>query len=121
MKRAWAAGPLLLLVGYYALLYGAIYNSPHQVLFLTGAGNEPGHIYGFWSGFGGSLLFSAMVLLPPWYYQHTCHDHFSCLRWGKHEAAGGTFKLCWRHHPDMGERPHRKMIAQLHREWKNHD
>lgn len=78
--------------------------------------------YSFWSGVAGSFLIAVvswlLIGLPLWYLQHTCHDHLMCLRWGKHPAAGGTFKLCWKHHPDMGTRPHRDMIHRLHREWK---
>jgi hypothetical protein len=115
LRDAW---PLLVLGAYFFLIGWLVYHPPGFSLYMTGAGNEPGRVYGFWSGFGGSLLFSAAVLFPPWYYQHTCHDHFSCLRWGKHPAAGGTFKLCWRHHPDMGTRPHRALIHRMHAEWK---
>lgn len=119
--KLWAAGPVVLLLAYYFLLYLSIYNAPNFVFFLTGANAETGTHYGFWSGFGGTLIFSAMVLFPPWYYRHTCHDHFSCLRWGEHEAAGGIFKLCWKHHPDMGTRPHHDMIVSLHKRWRDGD
>lgn len=111
--------PVLLLLAYYLVLGWLIYVPPHLSTYLTGAAAEPGKTYGFWSGFGGTLIFSAMVLFPPWYYRHTCHHSISCLRWGKYEAAGGIFKLCHVHHPDMnGERPHHDMIHRLHEEWR---
>jgi hypothetical protein len=74
--------------------------------------------YGFWSGFGGSVPDIAIITgASAWYLNHTCHDHPTCLRWGKYPAAGGLFKLCRHHHPDMkGNKPDREMIHRLHRE-----
>jgi hypothetical protein len=118
-SRTGSAWPPLLLAVYYLAIGWAVYHPPPLVLYLTGASREAGPIYGFWSGFGGSLLFSAAVLFPLWYYQHTCHDSFSCLRWGRYPAAGGIFKLCHRHHPDFaGQRPHRDLIRTLHRKYQ---
>jgi hypothetical protein len=119
MKTLKSAWPLLALGGYYVFIGWLIYRPPTFSLYATGAGSETHPTYGFWSGFGGTLIFSAAVLWPPWYYQHTCHDHFSCLRWGKYEAAGGIFKLCHRHHPDFaGKRPRRELIHALHRKYQ---
>lgn len=74
--------------------------------------------YGFWSGVGGSFL----VGLTAWglasWWRSTCHHSRWCLRHGKHMAAGGTFKLCWKHHPDLGVKPHAELIERLHRESK---
>ena len=112
--------PLLTLTAYYALIIWAVYHPPALASHLTGAAAEPGPVYGFWSGFGGTLLFSAAVLAPPWYYQHSCHHHFSCLRWGRYAAAGGTFKLCAAHYPTPrkpGESRH-EWIKRLHGEWQ---
>ena len=97
----------------------------HLIVHLLGVdyGLPYGHWgwYNFWSGVGGSFLIASVTWLfagfPLWYYHHSCHDHPACLRWGKYAAAGGTFKLCWKHHPDMGVKPHRELIHRLHREW----
>jgi hypothetical protein len=72
--------------------------------------------YDFWSGVSGSFVVGVVVWSTLWWYHGTCHSSPRCLRRGRHEAAGGVFKLCWKHHPDMGERPHGEMIARLHRE-----
>ena|SRR5579859_504691 len=70
--------------------------------------------YNFWSGVAGSFLVNLMVFTLLFYYHHTCQDHPLCFRWGKYPAADGMFKLCWKHHPDMGQRPHREMIRRMH-------
>jgi hypothetical protein len=73
--------------------------------------------YNFWSGVAGSFLVGAVVVGSSWYLNHTCHDSWRCLRYGRYEAAGGMFRLCRHHHPDLkGTRPHRELIARLHRE-----
>lgn len=72
--------------------------------------------YNFWSGIAGSFLVGALVWMTLWWVNGTCHASPWCLRRGRHPAAGGTFRLCWKHHPDMGERPHLEMIHRLHRE-----
>lgn len=73
--------------------------------------------YDFWSGVSGSFLVGVVVFGSTWYFSHTCHDSVRCLRWGKYQAAGGTFKLCRHHHPDLrGRKPHRELIERLHRE-----
>jgi hypothetical protein len=79
-----------------------------------------GHLvwYNFWSGVAGSFLVASIVWTVAYYINHTCHDHPTCFRWGKYPAANGMFKLCWKHHPDMGVRPHREMIRALHDEYK---
>lgn len=83
-----------------------------------GSRDGTGAWYGFWSGLGGSLPDIALVAgLCGWYLNHTCHAHPLCLRWGKYEAAGGVFRLCRRHHPDLaGQRPHGELIHQMHRD-----
>jgi hypothetical protein len=91
----------------------------HAYFALTGANNEAGKAYGFWSGFGGTVLFSAVIVAPAWWWHHTCHHSPWCLRWGKYEAAGGVFRLCAAHHPDLaGQRPHRDLIHRMHAEHK---
>jgi hypothetical protein len=90
----------------------------HWVFVILGSRNEAGAWYGFWSGFGGSVPdISIIAGALVWYLNHTCHDHPGCLRWGKYPAAGGLFRLCHVHHPDLqGKRPHRELIHRLHRE-----
>jgi hypothetical protein len=89
----------------------------HAYFALTGAAYEPGKAYGFWSGFGGTVLFSAVIMSPVWWWHHTCHDSARCLRLGRYPAAGGVFRLCARHHPDFGgEKPRRELIHRMHRE-----
>lgn len=73
--------------------------------------------YSFWSGVAGSFLVGVITFLLLWYLHHTCRDSWKCWRVGRYPAAGGTFRLCRHHHPDLrGQRPHRELIARLHRE-----
>ncbi len=91
------------LVHFFGCDYGAAYG--HFV------------IYDFWSGIAGSSFVGLVVFGGTWYLHHTCHSSLRCLRWGRYEAAGGMFKLCRHHHPDLcGQRPHRELIERLHRE-----
>lgn len=78
--------------------------------------------YNFWSGIAGSFLVGMVVYLLTFYWHHTCHGSRWCFRWGKFPAAGGVFRLCYRHHPDLnGERPHLQLIHRLHREHQNRE
>ena len=93
---------------------------PHirdETFVLLGSRAEGAGWYGAWSGFFGAIqptLAGTAVLI---WWHHTCHHSPWCLRWGKYEAAGGIFRLCAVHHPDMqGTRPHRDLIHRLHRE-----
>lgn len=74
--------------------------------------------YNFWSGVAGSFLVGLAVFAATRWSHGTCHHSFWCWRRGRHEAAGGVFKLCWKHHPDMGTRPHPRLIHELHHAWK---
>jgi hypothetical protein len=93
--------------------------------------NVPAHYlqvckhYGFWSGFGSVIpwaLFSmggifAGVTLA---FRHTnCHEK-GCWRIGKYQLAGGEFKVCRYHHPDLkGEHPtldHMRLRHRQHQE-----
>jgi hypothetical protein len=74
--------------------------------------------YDFWSGVAGSFLVGVTVFLATWYVRSTCHDSWKCWRIGRYPAAGGVFKLCRHHHPDLrGQRPRRDLIERLHREY----
>lgn len=73
--------------------------------------------YNFWSGIGGSFLMGAIAWFFMWYIHNTCHDSWRCLRFGRYPAAGGVFRLCRHHHPDLqGQRPRRELIHRMHRE-----
>ena len=93
----------------------------HWLATHTGSLNTPGTppIYYFWSGVAGSFLVNIITFLLIFYVHNTCHDSRRCLRWAKYPAAGGVFKLCRHHHPDLkGERPHRELIRRMHAEHK---
>jgi hypothetical protein len=89
----------------------------NEFFVLLGSRNETGGWYGFHSGAGGALYMQLLPVAILFYCHHTCHDSWKCLRWGKYEAAGGMFRLCRHHHPDLdGERPRRDLIHRMHRE-----
>lgn len=96
---------------------------PHvrnEFFVVLGNRDESGGWYGWWSGNAGGLqIFQWLAIAMLLYWHHTCQHSLWCLRPGKYEAAGGVFKLCHRHHPDLlGTRPHRDLIRQLHHEWR---
>ncbi|MGH3205926.1 MAG: hypothetical protein ACRDP5_28325 [Streptosporangiaceae bacterium] len=95
---------------------------PHirdEFFVLLGSRNETGGWYGFNSGTAGAFYMSILPALALFYWHGTCHDHPMCLRWGKYPAAGGVFRLCRHHHPDLqGQRPRRDLIWRLHDEHK---
>src|SRR5271154_1486529 len=109
--RTAAAAPVLLAV------LACIRWWPHvrdEFFVLSGSRNEPGGWYGFHSGLGGAAYVSVIPAVLILYWHHTCHHSPWCLRWGKYAAAGGMFRLCASHHPDLGgQRPHRDLIARL--------
>lgn len=117
-KWRYLAFPLSI-AAVWAIVYGwpAIRN---ETFVLLGSRYEAGAWYGVWSGFFGAIqptLAGTAILL---WYHHTCHAGPWCLRWGKYEAAGGVFRLCRHHHPDLKdhEGPRHDLIAKLHAEWK---
>jgi hypothetical protein len=87
----------------------------------TGATNESGPYYGFWSGFGSDIAeFGILGAIGTAIYQlvkkYNCHEP-GCWRVGTHSAAGGEFLLCYRHHPDYhGSKPTHDLIVRMHRE-----
>jgi hypothetical protein len=84
-----------------------------------GLDDAAGPYYLFWSGIAGSFLVNLATFVLVWYVHHTCHDSARCLRLGKYPAAGGMFKVCRHHHPDLkGVRPRRAHIAAWHQEWR---
>lgn len=95
----------------------------HWLSHVTGCdyGLPYGHFawYNLYSGFAASYPWLILGGIPAWWYHNTCHDSLLCLRWGRYPAAGGTFRLCRFHHPDLeGARPHRDLIRRLHAEHK---
>jgi hypothetical protein len=75
----------------------------HWLAVHTGTVNESGPYYGFWSGFGSDLgevtILGAVVATAR---HHNCHVK-GCWRLGKHQVAGGQFKVCPVHHPAIGQ------------------
>lgn len=69
----------------------------HIWMDITGANNEPGSTYGFWSGFGGSipdfLIIGSLITL---YMHHNCHVK-GCPRIG-HIDPKNNHPACKRHH-----------------------
>jgi hypothetical protein len=99
----------------------------HWYAYKTGTICGPtGLPYCYWSGFGSVFPWSPLALtgvfgwLVLQYKRYNCHDPegwlpWGCWRLGKYEAAGGTFKLCRHHHPDlMGKELTRELIHKHH-------
>lgn len=123
MRARFLAAVLAVAVLAVAVLAAAVWYWPHvrdEFFVVLGNRDETGGWYGWWSGNAGGLqIFEWAVLGGLIYWHHTCHDHPMCLRPGKYEAAGGLFKVCRHHHPDLaGRRPHRDLIHRMHREWQ---
>jgi hypothetical protein len=75
----------------------------NEIFLIVGSRDEAGAWYGTWSGFGGALPDVLIVTaFAGWYWHMTCHAP-RCLLLGKHPAAGGLFKFCRYHHPDLGD------------------
>jgi hypothetical protein len=120
-RRRFFSSLLVLLLVVAALLYDWHYRQVQSEIWrVVGSRDEQGAWYGFWSGFaGGVRVFEWPVIIGLIYWHHTCHHSPWCLRWGKYEAAGGVFRLCSHHHPDIAalrHLPRHEMIHRLHRE-----
>jgi hypothetical protein len=73
----------------------------HWLLAVTGARDETGGWYGFWSGFGGSVPdFLIVASIAGFLLHRNCHVH-RCWRLGRHQVDGTPFVTCRRHHPDL--------------------
>ncbi len=120
MKRI--LGPLAILAaGVIACLLLEYW--PHvrdEFFVLLGSRDETGGWYGFNSGTAGAFYMSVIPAGLLLYWHSTCHDSPWCLRIAKYEAAGGVFKVCRHHHPDMREHTgtRRELIRRMHREWQ---
>lgn len=116
MRRGWWLAAAVLVVAVLALVHWW----PHarnEFFVLLGSRDEAGGWYGFNSGAAGAFYMSLVPAAMVFYYQHTCHDSPWCLRWGKYPAAGGLFRLCRHHHPDLaGQQPRRELIRRMHAE-----
>jgi hypothetical protein len=93
----------------------------HWLAVHTGTVNESGPYYGFWSGFGSDIAeLGILGAIATGIYQavrkFNCHEP-GCWRVGTHQAAGGQFLLCYRHHPDFhGVKPTHDLIVRMHRQ-----
>jgi hypothetical protein len=84
---------------------------------VSGARDETGAWYGFWSGFAGSNIFLAGGLLTL-YWRHCCHVH-RCLRIGRHHVTGTPWVTCRKHHPAInGSKVTAQHIADAHEQAK---
>jgi hypothetical protein len=116
MRRYALLGPLAGIVVAAVTWWPQVRN---EFFVLAGSRNESGGWYGFHSGIGGAAYISVVPAVTLLYWHQTCHASPWCLRWGKYEAAGGLFRLCRHHHPDLaGQRPHLELIHRMHLEHK---
>ena len=73
-----------------------------------------GPYYGFWSGFGSDLgELTIVAAIVGAYRAANCHVH-KCWRIGKHQIAGGRFKVCKTHHPDIPDQITAEHISDAH-------
>lgn len=128
MKRGFGTVVGLILIWVIILLIFRWDQAYHWVYIHTGMGGT-GVYYGFWSGFGsdlGEYVIVSSVFSGIWmHYQHiNCHNRegwlpWGCWRLGKYSAAGGQYKLCHKHHPDlMGEHPSMAIMNLHHQQHK---
>jgi hypothetical protein len=87
----------------------------HYFFVITGARNESGWVYGFWSGFGGSIP-DVLILtaIAGFLWHRNCHIH-RCWRIGRHHVEGTPYVTCRRHHPSMPARVTADDVADAHR------
>jgi hypothetical protein len=73
----------------------------HWFLHVSGANQESGTWYGFWSGFGGSIPdFLILGGFVTYLQQHNCHVQH-CWRLRKHAVEGTPYIVCKKHHPGV--------------------
>lgn len=93
----------------------------HAIIHWTGCdyGAPYGHFvwYDFWSGIAGSFIVGLAAFAVGWYFRSQCHVR-RCYRLGRHRVAGGTFKVCRKHHPDIPGNVTAKLVSDLHMEKK---
>lgn len=77
---------------------------------ITGANNEAGPWYGFWSGFGGSFLAPNMAIFGTAFLvlrHHNCHVK-GCWRIRTHpvfapDGRQTPYQACRKHHPHLDD------------------
>lgn len=87
----------------------------HWFFVITGARDEAGGWYGFWSGFGGSVPdFLILASVTGYLLHRNCHVH-RCWRLGRHHVDGTPYVTCRKHHPAMPAQVSAADVAEAHR------
>jgi hypothetical protein len=98
VKRIITWALALIVVVFVIVMIAFWTDTAHWFLRYTGADEESGSWYGFWSGFGGSipdfLIIGSIITI---YRHHNCHVN-GCLRLGK-PVEGTPYLACPIHHP----------------------
>lgn len=98
MRRSAVAAGIVVSAALIVLIATYWADSAHWFLRYTGATDEGGTWYGFWSGFGGSIPdFLILGSIITVYRHHNCHVK-GCLRLGK-PVEGTPYLACPVHHP----------------------
>ena len=77
------------------------------------AGAPYGHIvpYNVWSGFGADVGEIAIVGgIATLVRKHKCHVH-GCWRYARYPVEGTPYVVCYKHHPEMGQKVTAKHVA----------
>ena len=86
----------------------------HWLVTVTGAKDEPGTWYGFWSGFGGSVPdFLILGSVGGYLLHRNCHVS-RCWRLGRHHVEGTPYVTCRKHHPAITGPVTAATIADAH-------
>lgn len=74
----------------------------HWLIYFIGVRpRTPAGAYNFWSGFGSDIGEVAIIGGLIQIARHAnCHVQ-GCWRFGHHQVAGGQYKVCKVHHPDI--------------------
>lgn len=96
----------------------------HWAVHMMGA--DAGQTYGQWnwysfhSGIGGNSWMAGIAAFIIIWFHHKCHTRH-CWRWGRFPVAGGQYRVCAHHHPDLADdkRPTAEFIRKIHAEWKD--
>lgn len=79
-----------------------------------------GNAYYFWSGVGNDIpiyIFGILPVIIAWYRHNKCH-YPRCYRFGHHPWK--HYKLCKKHHPEVGSRLTHLDIISAHRKENSH-
>jgi hypothetical protein len=86
----------------------------HLFLTVTGSDAESGSVYGFWSGFGGSVPdFLILGSIAGYLLHRNCHVQ-RCWRLGRHHVEGTPYVTCRRHHPAISGPVTAEAVASAH-------